>query len=62
MAHMAFAGGAQTEAVGRVLHVVEHVTGGLVDGYGTGVGGRIGLFLACVQLQSLEVKFRFLCS
>ena len=51
---------AQTEAVGSMLGVAEDVAGGLIDGHGTGIGGRIGLLLAYMQLQGLEVKsFRF---
>ena len=45
------AGIAQTEAVGGMLGVAEHVAGGLIDGHGTGIGGGVGLFLAHMQLQ-----------
>ena len=44
------AGIAQTEAVGSMLRVAEHVARGLVDGHRTGVGSGVGLFLAYMQL------------
>ena len=40
----------QSETVGGVLRVVEHIAGGLVDGHGTCVGCGVCLFLAYVKL------------
>ena len=37
---------AQSEAVGSMLGVVEHVGSGLIDGHGARVGCRVGLFLS----------------
>ncbi len=48
------AGIAQSEAVGSVLRVVEHVTCGLIDRHGACVGSGIGLLLAHMELQSLK--------
>ena len=48
------AGVPQTEAVGRMGGVVEHIGCGLVDGNGPGIGGGIGLFLADVQLKCFK--------
>ena len=51
------AGIAQTEAVGSVLRVVEHIARGLVDGHGTCVGGGVSLLLSYMKLEGLEMKF-----
>ncbi len=40
----------QSETVGGVLRIVEHIAGGLVDGHGTSVGCGVCLFLAYVKL------------
>ena len=45
----------QTKPGGGVSGIVEHITGGLIDGYRPGVGGRICLFLTCVELDGLEL-------
>jgi hypothetical protein len=45
---------AQAESVGSMLRIVEHITGGLIDGYCASVGSGVGLFLAYMQLQCLE--------
>ena len=45
---------AQTETVGSVLRVTEHVRRGLVDGHGTGVSCGVSLFLAYMELQCLK--------
>ena len=34
--------------------IAEHIAGGLVDGDRTGIGGGVGLLLACVKLQGLK--------
>ena len=44
----------QTEAVGGVLAVAEHIGSGLVDGHGAGIGGGVGLLLTDVELQGLK--------
>ena len=44
----------QSEAGLGVVEVVEDVAGGLVDRHRAGVGGRVGLLLADVQLQGFE--------
>ena len=46
----------QVETITGVLRVVEHIRGGLVDRYGTRVGCGVGLLLAYVELQCLEMK------
>ena len=48
------AGVTQSEAVGGVLRVAEHVAGGLIDGHRTGVGGQIVIGLPHMELKSLE--------
>ncbi len=45
---------AQSETVGSVLRVVEHIACGLIDGHGAGVGSGVSLFLAYMQLKCLE--------
>ena len=45
----------QTEAGSGMGRIAENVRSGLVNGYGTGIGRRIRLFLSHVQLQSLEM-------
>ena len=44
----------QSEAGLGVVEVVEDVGGGLVDRHRAGVGGRVGLLLADVQLQGFK--------
>ena len=44
----------QSEAGLGVVEAVEDVAGGLVDRHRAGVGGRVGLLLADVQLQGFE--------
>ena len=51
------AGILEVEAVGSVLSVVEHIRGRLVDGYRTGIGCGVCLFLAYMKLEGLEMKF-----
>jgi hypothetical protein len=51
---------AETETVGGVLRVMEYIRRGLVDGHGASVGCGVSLFLAYVELQSLETII-FLC-
>ena len=46
----------QVETVGGVLGAVEHVRGGLVDRNGAGIGGRVCLFLAHMELEGFKVK------
>ena len=48
------AGVAQSEAVGGVLRVVEHVRRGLIDGHGACVCCGVGLFLTYVELEGLK--------
>ena len=48
----------QTEAVGGVLAVAEHIGRGLVDGHRTGIGGGVGLLLTDMKLQGLKFIFR----
>ena len=48
------AGIGKTEAVRRVLAVVEHIGCGLVNRYRAGICCRIGLFLSNVQLQGFK--------
>ena len=45
---------AQSKAIGSVLRIVEHITGGLINGHGTCISSGVGLFLAYMKLQSLE--------
>ena len=40
----------QVESGGGVSRVAEHVGGCLIDGYGPGVGGRVGLLLSHMEL------------
>ena len=51
------AGVAQAEAVGSVLRIAEYIRRGLVDGHRAGVGGGVGLLLAYMKLEGLEVEF-----
>ena len=44
----------QSEAVGGVLGVMEHIGGGGVDGHRAGVGGGIGLLLTHMELKGLK--------
>ena len=46
----------QAETGRCVSRVMEYIGRGLVNGDGTGVGSGIGLFLAYVELEGLEVK------
>ena len=48
----------QTEAVGGVLAVAEHIRRSLVDGHRTGIGGGVGLLLTDMKLQGLKFIFR----
>jgi hypothetical protein len=48
----------QTETVGGVLAVAEHIGRGLVDGHRTGIGGGVGLLLTDMKLQGLKFIFR----
>ena len=48
------AGVGEAEAVCRVLTVMENIGCGLVDGDGAGIGSRVRLLLADVELQGLE--------
>ena len=52
------AGVCQTEAVRSVLAVAEHIGSGLVNGHCAGIGRRIGLLLANVQLKGLKFIVR----
>ena len=47
----------QVEAGGGVGRVGKYVRGGLVDGYGPCVGGRVGLLLPHVELERFEMQF-----
>ena len=49
----------ETEAIGCVLRVAEHVTCGLVDWHRTSIGSWIWIFLTYVQLKCLKAKFLF---
>ena len=51
------AGIAQAETVSGVLGVVENVGSGLVDRHGAGIGDRVSLLLADVQLKGLKMQF-----
>ena len=46
---------AETETVGSVLGIVEHITRGLVDRHGSCVGCGVCLFLAYMKLQCLKL-------
>ena len=52
------AGVRQPEAGGGVGAVVEHVRGGGVNGNGAGIGSRVSLLLADVELQSFKFIVR----
>ena len=49
----------ESEAVGSVLRVAEHITCGLVDRHRTSVGSWIWIFLTYMQLKCLKAKFLF---
>lgn len=49
--------GPQGKAVSGILGIGEHIGGSLVDGHRTGIGDRIGLLLADVQLKGLKMQF-----
>ena len=49
----------ESEAIGSVLRVAEHVTCGLVDRHRTSVGSWIWIFLTYMQLKCLKAKFLF---
>ena len=49
----------KTEAIGCVLRVAKHITGGLVDRHRTSVGSWIRVLLTYVQLKRLKAKFLF---
>ena len=48
----------QAETIGGMLRVMEHIRGGLIDRYGTGVGCGVGLLLANVELKRFELILR----
>ena len=43
------------EFVLNVLGIAKHVRSGLIDGYGTCIGGGVGLLLTYVQLEGFKV-------
>ena len=49
----------ESESIGSVLRVAEHITCGLVDRHRTGVGSWIWIFLTYMQLKCLKAKFLF---
>ncbi len=51
----------QPETVSSMLRVVEHITGGLVDGHCASVACGVGGLLTNVQCQSLKVQFLICC-
>ena len=52
------AGVCQTEAIRRMLGVVEHIRSRCIDGNGTGIGYGIGLLLTNVELQGFKFILR----
>ena len=52
---------AESETVGSILRVSEHVGSSLVYRHSAGIGGRVGLLLSGVELDGLEVEF-VICS
>ena len=51
------AGIAQGKAIGRMLRIAEYIRGGLINRYGTRIGGGVGLLLTYVQLEGFKVEF-----
>ena len=49
----------ESESIGSVLRVAEHITCGLVDRHRTCVGSWIWVFLTYMQLKCLKAKFLF---
>ena len=48
---------AQSEAVGGVLRIAEHIRCGLVNRYCTGISSGVGLFLSYMYLECFKMEF-----